>query len=148
MNFSKRTTIESRELKGEPRAREDEPRKLQADPRGLQTAPIEIKDLMLGELLCQAEVISDEQLLRIAGMARSSKATLGAVLVFSGIMNSSELFLSRRVLNRFLNDQDNLDRHLQTLTELLSCSSTALTRPRNCQQPGLSRAPESRMRAG
>jgi hypothetical protein len=59
-----------------------------------------IKDLMVGELLCQAGVVTDAQLMHFANLARASKASIGSALVFSRLLTSSELFVARRLVNR------------------------------------------------
>ncbi len=95
------------------------------------TRVIEIKDLMLGELLCQSRLISDQQMLHLVDLARRSGSTLGAVLVVSGCMSASELFMSRRLVNRYLQDQNNLERYLQKLRSILSragCSRSLYNR--------------------
>lgn len=88
-----------------------------------------IKDLMVGELLCQAGIVCDSQLLRLADLARSAQGSLGSALVFSNVLTSSELFVARRLVNRYLNDSDNPEKYISELSKLLAKKSKAVTRP-------------------
>lgn len=90
--------------------------------------PFRIKDLMVGEFLCQAGIVSDAQLLRLADLARGAKGSLGAALVFSNILTSSELFVARRLVNRYLNDSDNPEKYITELQKLLAKKSKAASR--------------------
>jgi hypothetical protein len=87
-----------------------------------------IKDLMVGELLCQAGIVSDAQLLRFADLARAAQSSIGSALVFSNVLNSSELFVARRLVNRYLNDSDNPEKYIDELHKLLAKKSKAGTR--------------------
>lgn len=78
-----------------------------------------IKDLMLGELLCQAGVLSDARLIELTKIARAAQSTLGSALVHTNILSASELFVARRLVNRYLNDSDNADRFINALKNTL-----------------------------
>ncbi|MDZ4835742.1 MAG: hypothetical protein SGJ27_18350 [Candidatus Melainabacteria bacterium] len=92
--------------------------------------PFRIKDLMVGELLCQASVVTDQQLLQYADLARAANGSLGSALVFSNVMTSSELFVTRRLVNRYLNDSDNPERYLNEVRKLFATKKPKpLTRP-------------------
>lgn len=92
--------------------------------------PFRIKDLMVGELLCQAGVVTDEQLLHFADLARAANGSLGSALVFSNVMTSSELFVTRRLVNRYLNDSDNPERYLNEVRQLF-----AAKQPKSVSRP-------------
>lgn len=90
--------------------------------------PFRIKDLMMGELLCQAGIVSDGQLLEMAALARSIKGSLGSALVLSSILSPSQLFASRRIVNRYVNDSENADRYIRDLFQLVEKGRKAPTR--------------------
>ncbi len=87
-----------------------------------------IKDLMVGELLCQAGVVTDAQLLHFANLARASKASLGSALVFSRLLTSSELFVARRLVNRYLNDSDNPEKYINELRLIVAKKAKPIAR--------------------
>ena len=95
----------------------------------VDTVPFRIKDLMVGEFLCQAGIVSDAQLLRFADLARSAHSSIGSALVFSNVLTSSELFVARRLVNRFLNDSDNPEKYISELNKLLAKKAKAVRRP-------------------
>lgn len=82
-------------------------------------APFRMKDLMLGELLCQSGILTDQRLLELASGARKTSSSLGAALVYSGILTSTELFIARRVLYRYLQNPDGLENYLETLNKIV-----------------------------
>lgn len=85
----------------------------------LMPAPLRIKDLMLGELLCQAGILTDKQVLHYAELARCQASSLGSAFVFSGLLSSSELFVARRLVNRYINDSDNPEHYIKSLGTLI-----------------------------
>lgn len=78
-----------------------------------------IKDLMLGELLCQSGVLNDSRLLELTKIARDAQGSLGFALVSTNLLTSSELFVARRLVNRYLNDSDNPEKYISALRNLL-----------------------------
>jgi len=82
-------------------------------------APFRIKDLMLGELMCQARILTDAQLLRFTNIARAAGSNIGSALVFSNVLTPSELFVARRLVNRFINDSDNAELYINAVRDLL-----------------------------
>ncbi len=84
----------------------------------LKLSPFSIKDLMLGEILCQAFVISDHQFLEATQAAKRFGITFGAALVRLGIMGSHELFHARRMLSLYLREPDKLDEILITMRDI------------------------------
>lgn len=96
--------------------------------KAVEAAPFRIKDLMVGEFLCQAGVISDAQFLRFVGLARAAQSSIGSALVFSKVLTSSELFVARRLVNRYLNDSDNPQIYINELINLLALKPKASTR--------------------
>lgn len=90
-----------------------------------QSNPVEeqpsfrIKDLMLGELLCQSGVLNDNRLLELTKIARVAQATIGYALVSTKLLTSSELFVARRLVNRYLMDSDNPEKYISAMRNLL-----------------------------
>lgn len=78
-----------------------------------------IKDLMLGELLCQSGVLTDSRLLELTKIARHAEGSLGFALVSTNLLTSSELFVARRLVNRYLNDSDNPEKYISAMRNLL-----------------------------
>jgi hypothetical protein len=79
----------------------------------LEDAPsLRIKDLMLGELLCQSGVLSDSRLFQLTKIARAAQGSLGYALVYSNVLTASELFVARRLVNRYLRDSDNPEQYI------------------------------------
>lgn len=87
-----------------------------------------IKDLMLGELLCQTGIVFDAQLIELTKLARAARCSLGSAIVFSNVLSASELFLARRLLNRYLSDLDRAEQYIDELRGLLS-NATIRYRP-------------------
>ncbi|MBX9667001.1 MAG: hypothetical protein K2X93_05245 [Candidatus Obscuribacterales bacterium] len=87
--------------------------------------PFRIKDLMLGEFLCQAGIVSDAQLIELTKLARAVRCSLGSAIVFSKILSPSELFLARRLLNRYLCDLEQPQQYIDELGGLLSHAKQA-----------------------
>ncbi len=88
-------------------------------------APFRIKDLMLGEFLCQAGIVSEAQLIELTKLARAARCSLGSAIVFSNILSPSELFLARRLLNRYLCDLEQPEQYIDELGGLLSHAKQA-----------------------
>ncbi len=77
-----------------------------------------IKDLILGELLCQANILSDSRLLKVLALAKSRNTTLGSALCSEQLIDQQELFSARRILCNYLKNPDSLEDVLQELVSL------------------------------
>ncbi len=82
-------------------------------------SPFSVKDLMLGELLCQAGILSDAQILRSITIAKIFGSTIGAAICQIGFLTTRELFRARRILNCYLSNPDNIDDILSLLRNSL-----------------------------
>ena len=81
----------------------------------LKLSPFSIKDLMLGEILCQALIISEHQFLEVTQLARQFDITFGAALVRLGILGRQDLFHARRLLNQYLKQPEKLEEFLRIM---------------------------------
>lgn len=93
-------------------------------------SPFVIKDLMLGEFLCQAGLLSDAVFLRIVQIAKKWKLTVGATLCQLELLNTCELFTARRLLNEYLRDTDNVEPILAELQMKLRLNDSAASKDR------------------
>lgn len=81
-------------------------------------SPFFIRDLMLGELLCQAGWLTDAQLLKATITARSSQTTVADSLIESGWFSRKEISLATRILNRYLRNPNAMDYFLVKLKKV------------------------------
>ncbi|HEY9784723.1 MAG TPA: hypothetical protein V6D17_04910 [Candidatus Obscuribacterales bacterium] len=78
---------------------------------------VSMKDMLLCELLCQSGIIDDAEAADlIAGV--TAETSFAAILRAFGILTDSKLFTARRLVARYLNDSDNIDKYIREIAKL------------------------------
>ncbi len=78
-----------------------------------------IHDMILGELLCQAGILSDTELLLIKRTAERFGVSVGTVLTGLGTATAEQMFRVRLIVARYLREKVETDAALNALRNLL-----------------------------
>jgi hypothetical protein len=72
---------------------------------------ISIIDMVLCELLCQAQVISDQEATQLIAKADNGRS-FASTLCAHGFMTDSKVFSARRLAAKYLSESDNADKYI------------------------------------
>lgn len=78
-----------------------------------------IHDMILGELLCQAGILSDTELLLIKKNAERFGASVGSVLTGLGSATPEQVFRVRLIVARFIHEKLEVESAIKALKEIL-----------------------------